>query len=559
MELRFLTATVLISIGLQMTAQSVAKNYKAASNANPISSSVFCADPTALEFEGRVYVYGTNDHQQFIKNGKKGSNDYGAIKSLVVFSSDDMVNWTFHGTIDVAKLCSSWGWRFAASWAPSVTWRVNKQGKNEFFLYFANSGGSVGMLRADTPIGPWRSPLSKPLIDGDTPGVKPCNWIFDPGVVIDDNGVGWIAFGGGDPNSQGTKLMPGNSRIAKLKESMTALDGKAVNLPAPYLFEASELNMMNGRYVYTYNTSWSDRNDWSKYAKRGNNKAPSSCSMCYMVTDNPLDPDAWEYKGEYVPNEGNFGFGWGNNHTHLQKFGDDYYLFFHSTMLEQDMKTGASGFRSIGVEKANVNESTQTIKQITMTKKGPSAVRNQDPFALHQAETMATSGGVNYEDFTNVTRVTNVSTLGNDASSNMQINMKAGSWTMVRNVDFGSEGAKSFTLRASGKGKLEIRFQTVSNATVATLEFSSTSLEDHIIEVDPTVFNGVKNIFFVFTEASNVKFDSWQFDETAPSGIKGITTETLKSGAIYDLSGARLKGKPSRKIYIENGKKHIAQ
>jgi arabinoxylan arabinofuranohydrolase len=228
-------------------------------------------------------------------------------------------------------------------------------------------------------------------------------------------------------------------------------------------------------------------------------------------------------------------------------------------MLEQDMKTGASGFRSIGVEKASVNESTQTIKQITMTKKGPSAVRNVDPFALHQAETMATSGGVNYEDFTNITRVTNVSTLGNDASSNMQINMKAGSWTMVRNVDFGSEGPKSFTFRASGKGKLEIRFQAVSYATVATFEFSSTSLEDHTFEVDPTAFNGVKNVFFVFTEASNVKFDSWQFSETAPSGIKDITTETLKSGAIYDLSGTRLKGKPSRKIYIENGKKHIGQ
>ena len=126
---------------------------------------------------------------------------------------------------------------------------------------------------------------------------------------------------------------------------------------------------------------------------------------------------------------------------------------------------------------------------------------------------------------------------------------------MKKAFEAGREGGEE----RGGKGKLEIRFQTVSNATVATLEFSSTSLEDHIIEVDPTVFNGVKNIFFVFTEASNVKFDSWQFDETAPSGIKGITTETLKSGAIYDLSGARLKGKPSRKIYIENGKKHIAQ
>jgi arabinoxylan arabinofuranohydrolase len=556
MKLRLLTSVVVLSVGIQVTAQSTAKNYKSAYHSNPISSCVFCADPTALEFEGRVYVYGSNDHQQFIKNGKKGSNDYGAIKSLVVFSSDDMVNWTFHGTIDVAKLCSSWGWRFAASWAPSVTWRVNKQGKNEFFLYFANSGGSVGMLRADTPIGPWRSPLSKPLIDADTPGVSPCNWIFDPGVVIDDNGVGWIAFGGGDPNSQGTKLMPGNSRIAKLKESMTALDGKAVNLPAPYLFEASELNMMNGRFVYTYNTSWSDRNDWSKYAKRGNNKAPSSCSMCYMVTDNPLDPDAWEYRGEYVPNEGNFGFGWGNDHTHLQKFGNDYYLFFHSSMLEQDMNTGASGFRSIGVEKANVNESTQTIQQITMTKKGPSAVHNLNPYDLQQAETMATSGGVNYEDFTNITRVTSVSTLGNDASSNMQVNMRTGSWTMLRNVDFGSEGAKLFTLKASGKGKLEVRFQAVSYETVATFEFSSTSIAEHTFEVDPSVFQGVKNIFFVFTEASNVKFDAWKFDHNT-AGIQEVTT-TDSSSPLFDISGVRRSTPPTHGIYIKNKKKYLA-
>ena len=172
MKLRFFMAVVLMFFGMQMRAQSVAKNYKAATNANPISSIVFCADPTALEFEGRVYVYGTNDHQQFIQNGKKGSNDYGAIKSLVVFSSDDMVNWTFHGTIDVGKICSGWGGRFAASWAPSVTWRVYRGVKNEFFLYFANSGGSIGMLKANTPIGPWSSPLSKPLIGSSTPGVS---------------------------------------------------------------------------------------------------------------------------------------------------------------------------------------------------------------------------------------------------------------------------------------------------------------------------------------------------------------------------------------------------
>ncbi|MBR2199249.1 MAG: hypothetical protein IJ894_00645, partial [Bacteroidales bacterium] len=34
-------------------------------DANPIIDYMFCADPTAVEYDGRLYVYGTNDHQQY--------------------------------------------------------------------------------------------------------------------------------------------------------------------------------------------------------------------------------------------------------------------------------------------------------------------------------------------------------------------------------------------------------------------------------------------------------------------------------------------------------------
>lgn len=561
MKLKIILGIVFMCASMGVEAQTISRTYKTVSNGNPISPCVFCADPTALEYDGRLYVYGSNDSQQFVVNNKQGNNGYGAIKSLVVFSTDDMVNWTFHGTIDVGKLCSSWGWRFAASWAPSVTWRVGANGKDEFFLYFANSGGSVGVLTANSPIGPWKSPLSKPLIDGDTPGVAPCNWIFDPGVVIDDNGTGWIAFGGGDPNSQGTKLMPGNSRIAKLKSSMIALDGKAVNLPAPYLFEASELNMMNGRYVYTYNTSWSDRNDWNSYAKRGSYPSPSSCSMCYMVTDDPLNPNAWEYKGEYVPNPGNFGFGWGNNHTHLQKFQGNYYLFYHSMVLEQNMNTGASGFRSIGVEKVTVNESKQQINKVTMTNQGPAAIKKMDPYSLQQAETMSTSGGINYEDFSNIVKVTTLNGLGNDASKNLQVKMNKGAWTMVRNVDFGSEGANSFTLRTKGTGKLEIRLDNPNAKAAATVEFSSSVFLNHTVSVDPTLFKGVKKIFFMFMEATNVYFDSWQFSLEQPSGIHPFVSAEKTPSAVYDLSGRKHLSNQGLKsgVYIRDGKKVVVK
>ena len=561
MKKKFILAAGLMAISMQMGAQTItiANDHKGTSNGNPISASVFCADPTAIEYEGRLYVYGTNDHQQYIKNNKKGSNGYGNIKSLVVFSTDDMVNWTFHGTIDVGKVCTWAG----QSWAPSAVWREKENGTKEFFIYFANGGGSVGVMKSTkSPLGPYSSPLGQAMIRHGMAGVDPCNWVFDPGVVIDDNGVGWIAFGGGDPQDSNNKLMPGNSRIAKLKSSMTALDGAAVNLPAPYLFEASEINMMNGRYVYTYNTSWSDRNQWSSYDKRNGQSAPSSCSMCYMVSDNPLDPDSWEYRGEYVPNEGNFGMGWGNNHTHLHKFNGNYYLFYHSTLLESSMKdkgemnSDASGYRSIGVNKATVNEQTQKINKMTLSKTGVSAIKNLDPYQLQQAETMASSGGVMYEDYKN-TKSVSKSSLGNDASENLYIKMKAGSWTSVRKVDFGSNGAKSFTLRAKGTGKMEIRLTRTGKA-LATVEFSSTTFEDHVIEVDSTTFKGVKgNVFFVFTESTNAQFDAWQFSEELPTGIQSATNgQAVTKKGTYDLYGRRIDA--SRNVHgivIENGKK----
>lgn len=558
----FLTVAILAMSCLSASGQSLAKNYKNVDNGNPLSACVFCADPTSLVCDGRVYVYGTNDHQQFIKNGKTGSNGYGNIRSLVVFSSDDMVNWTFHGTIDVGKLCSSWGWRFSASWAPSVTWREKANGAREFFLYFANSGGSIGVLRASSPIGPWKSPLSKPMIDADTPGVSPCNWIFDPGVVIDDEGTGWIAFGGGDPQSTGSKLMPGNSRMAKLSSTMLSIDGKAVKLPAPYLFEASELNMMNGRFVYTYNTSWSDRNSWNSYEKRGSQPAPSSCSMCYMVTDTPLDPDSWEYRGEYVPNEGNFGMGWGNNHTRLQKFEDNYYLFYHSTLLEQTMNTGASGFRSIGVNKVRVNENTQKIAKVTMDKTGVEALRNLNPYVMQQAETMATCGGVSYEDFINTVKQTSISDLNNDASKNLLVKMKAGAWTMVRNVDFGTKGAKTFTLRAKGTGTMQVRLGSKTATPVATVEFSATTLKDYAVEIDPTKCKDVKNVYFVCTASTNAQFDAWQFSDEEPDAISvPFVSKPSSTPQYYDFGGRLLNGKPRvGSVYIDaQGRKFWAQ
>lgn len=49
-----------------ITVQSLdAPTGKNLPDGNPLISNVFCADPTAVEYEGRLYIYGTNDNQQY--------------------------------------------------------------------------------------------------------------------------------------------------------------------------------------------------------------------------------------------------------------------------------------------------------------------------------------------------------------------------------------------------------------------------------------------------------------------------------------------------------------
>jgi len=329
--------------------------------ANPLIPN-YCADPTAVEYEGRLYVYGTNDHQQY-QFDVNGKNTYEKIKSLVMMSTDDMINWTYHGTIDVQPLAP---WIIAA-WAPSIVSRIEADGKTHFYLYYSNSGWGVGVLTAASPAGPWTSPLSKSLIDGNTPGLgEKCKNAFDPGVVIDDDGTCWLSFGGsGQYDNIEENYIPGGARIVKLGSDMISITSEIIEIPAPYHFEASELNFINGTYIYTYNTNWGKREKWEIEG----HVAPTACCMSYMTTKTPLVPESWEYRGNYFKNPGENGMEYSNNHTHLHKFKGEYYLFYHTLML-QKMNGVDGGFRSIFADKIEVDENTLQIKMTYPTLAG---------------------------------------------------------------------------------------------------------------------------------------------------------------------------------------------
>ena len=137
---------------------------------NPLVSHKFGADPYALVYDGRVYLYTTNDVLEYSEDGSVKDNTYGNINKIGIISSADLVNWTDHGVINAAGPEGAAKWA-TQSWAPAIAHKVIN-GQDKFFLYFANNASGIGVLEGDSPTGPWKDPIGKALILRSTPGVE---------------------------------------------------------------------------------------------------------------------------------------------------------------------------------------------------------------------------------------------------------------------------------------------------------------------------------------------------------------------------------------------------
>lgn len=444
-------------------------------NANPLLDFLFTADPTAIEHEGRLYVYGTNDHQQYESVGKDGRNTYEHIKSLAMMSTDDMVNWTYHGLIHTDSI-APW---IIASWAPSIVKRKEKDGKTHFYLYFSNSGFGTGVLTATSPVGPWTSPLGKSLVDANTPGLKGCKVPFDPGAVIDENGTGWLAFGAGD------------ARIMRLGDDMTSIGSEIIPINAPHHFEANELNFINGTYVYTYNTDWQEYDDWTLSIEK-----PTRCCMVYMTSKTPLDTQSWQYGNNYLKNPGEHGFNYSNNHTHLHKYQGKWYVFYHTTSLQNSFNTDG-GFRNICVDEIDVDEKNVHIAMGKQTLEGVSQIKALDPFALQQAETTAATQDIRFRQ-------------GNKSGNMWATALKDKQGIIiVRGADF-KEIPSGFQARACGQGSIEVYQDTPEGKLIAAVAIDNRDMKNLNGNIQTPV-QGKTDLCFVI-KGENVCFDQWQFN-----------------------------------------------
>lgn len=452
---------------------------------NPIADYMFFADPTCVEHEGRLYVYGTNDSQQMELTSPESPNTYEKIHSFQVVSTEDMVNWTYHGTIDVSKAAPKC---LGVSWAPSIVSRKEDDGLTHFYLFYSSSGSGVGLFTSTSPLGPWKDPLGREFVLTGDSAIGDCPNPFDPGVMIDDNGVGWLAFGA-VKTENGNDYYPGSQRIVRLSEDMIHPASDFMEIKAPYHFEANELNYIGGKYVYIYNTSWVDRTEWDMEGK----DTPTLCCMSYMTSPTPLISESWKYEDNILRNPGDEGLEHSNNHTHLHKYKGEWYMFYHTLCLQRTLGV-TGGYRSICVDKIDVDEDNASISRGKMTMEGVAQLKRLDVSRAQPASQASATSGIVYEE--------------TETPGEMIVHATSpGQCFKVSGIQ-APTASKALSVKVKGKGKIALHAGKPDGPLLSMVEFESPEWNEYESMIDKEI-SDTDDICFTF-EDGDFYFKEWK-------------------------------------------------
>lgn len=226
------------------------------------------ADAHGVVFGDRVYLFASNDASP--------ENKFFELWDWRVWSSDDLISWRLES---VLKPEDTWiGKPFKGCWA---TFGVYKN--NQWYWYYSAGSRQIGVATADTPAGPWKDPLGKPLIaKGDLPTEA-----RDPDILMDTNGESYIVFG------------TFKYFIAKLGADMISLAEKprevVINNPwGPYgkgkTDDKPSLHKRNGIYYLSWSSHYAiSTNVYGPYEYKGSVIIPEQVAAEFKGQD--LDHD----------------------------------------------------------------------------------------------------------------------------------------------------------------------------------------------------------------------------------------------------------------------------
>ncbi|HKJ78747.1 MAG TPA: glycoside hydrolase family 43 protein [Prolixibacteraceae bacterium] len=302
---------------------------------NPVFEGWY-ADPEGAVFDDRYWIFPT------------WSDDFEKQVFFDCFSSKDLVSWEKHANIlDTAEV----KWAKQAMWAPAIIEKDNK-----YFLFFGandvqrpsspwwdenhpyNHFGGIGVAVSDSPAGPFRDYLGKPLIDTFYNDAQP----IDQFVFQDLDGTYYFFYGGW-----------GHCNLGKLNNDFTGFipreDGTLFKeiTPEGYVEGPFMFHRM-GKYYFM----WSE-GGWTN----------DSYKVAYAMADKATGP--FNRIGSILQSDTTIATGAGHHSVINVPGTDEWIMVYHRRPIPNEDRD----HRVTCLDKMEFNENG-TIKQIKMTFEG---------------------------------------------------------------------------------------------------------------------------------------------------------------------------------------------
>ena len=451
--------TIILTAALAIAMNSTAQN--------PFVQTWCTSDPAPMVHNGRMYVYTGHDED---------NADFFWMQEWRVYSTDDMVNWVDHGS---PLALESFSWADDRAWASQC---VERDGK--FYWYICahskiSKGMAIGVAVSDTPTGPFRDAIGKPLFENGS-------WDhIDPTVLIDDDGQAWLMWG--NPQCYYLKL---NRDMISYSGELGLLDMTEEAFGGPIMSKREKGKKYKDSYV---EGPWLTKRNGTYQLLYAAGGVPEH--IAYSTASSPTGP--WKYAGEIMPLSDTKSF---TNHCGVADYKGHSYFFYHTGKLPN----GGGFGRSVAVEEFKYN-ADGSFPTILPTDEGVKPIGKFDPYRKVEAETMAFSKGVKTEQ--------------NDQVGVYVTDIHNGDYIKLQNVHFCNKIPRTFTARvASGLrgGQIEIRIDSVGGKLLGTVNVPGTGGWEQwrTITTDLTaIASGHHDMYFVFKGRKGPKlfnFDWWE-------------------------------------------------
>lgn len=345
---------------------------------NPIFPGWY-ADPEGVVFESGGELGREGAHRYWIY--PTYSAPYDEQVYFDAFSSPDLVTWTKHERV-LTKESVAWARR--AMWAPSVI----EKGGRYYFFFGANDiqsdphdgaeVGGIGVAVGDSPAGPFRDFLGKPLVERFHNGAQP----IDQFVFKDRDGAHYLIYGGWR-----------HCNIARLNEEFTGFEvlepGSGGEKGGEVFREITPEGYVEGPFMFTREVplgtgaggalGGGTRTVYYFMWSEGGWTGPDY-SVAYAMADSPLGP--FRRVGKILEQDASIATGAGHHSVirGLDAAGADaagesqerWYIVYHRRPLGETDRNA----RVVCIDRMEFNEDG-TIKPVKMTFEGVGSSRSR--------------------------------------------------------------------------------------------------------------------------------------------------------------------------------------